>query len=116
MKRLLSYSYDVEPVSHSAYNRNEQNIIESLQKSIGILEQKLHEAAFDEREKRAIQTIVIDGDDANDDEYVPMEIIFPRPIIKEEEENTNASSSVVAVPPDAVTDGTIPFRSNVSYN
>lgn len=87
-----------------------------LQKMICFLQEKFQDSAFDDQEKRAIQTIVIEDDD------VEMQILLPAPIemeIKEEPRETaiEAISILPAVTPEIVnhvTDGQIHLQINVS--
>lgn len=117
IKRLLSYRQEPRPLP--PIDTPKQNEMHLLQKTFSLLEKKLHEAAFDENEKRAIQRIVIDGDDDagddDDDEYVPMEIIYPVPIKCIKTEAMSSTSPLIKTAAvDYVTNGQIPFQTNVS--
>lgn len=118
IKRWLSYR--LQPQFLPPIDTPKPNEIRLLQKTFSLLEKKLHEAAFDENEKRAIQKIVIDDDD-DDDEYVPMEIIYPIPIQDIKKEATSSTSEATSSSPltktvavDHITNGEIPFQTNVS--
>lgn len=116
MNRLLSY--EIEP--RLTINTHEREELHLLQKTVSLLDKKLHEATFDENEKRTIQRIVIDGDD-NEDEYAAMEIIYPMPIIDIKNEPTSSTSESIPSSPlaataaiDHVASGKVPFQINVS--
>lgn len=120
IKRLLSYRHEPRPLP--PIDTPKQNEMRLLQKTFSLLEKKLHEAAFDENEKRAIQRIVIDGYD-DDDEYVPMEIIYPIPIKDIKTEASSSTSEAISSSPltktvavDYVTNRKIPFQTNVSIH
>jgi hypothetical protein len=113
-------SYEIEPLYKDpcdllTSSTSDNNEIFLLQKTIGLLEKKLHEAAFNEQEKRVIQSIVID------DDAVEMQILFPKPIMEIKDELNEITSSAAlpsktstTIDMDHITNGQIPFQINVS--
>lgn len=86
--------------------------IVALRRAVAFLEDKLYDAVFDEQEKRAIESIVIDDDD------VEMQILYPKPkiCIKGENAVEESSSAATSDTVDHITDGRIPFQVNVSIS
>lgn len=113
-------SFEIEPLYKDACDlpcpsTSNNNEIFLLQKTIGLLEKKLHEAAFNEQEKRVIQSIVID------DDALEMQILFPNPIMEIKDEPNDITSSAAlpsttstTIDMDHITNGQIPFQINVS--
>lgn len=114
-KRFLSWALE-ETVNglfeSTCFTTEQKSEILLLKKAVGFLEEKMCESAFDEREKRAIQMIVLDDD--SDDE-VEMEILLPKPIRNIKQEPEADSVGVVHHEcNDYVSGHEIPFQLNVN--
>lgn len=112
-KRLLSFMVtdDIETVC--MFTNEENNQLSSMQNAVYMMQSKLQDKLFDEREIREIQRIVL-----NDDDDVLMHIPLPQPIqIKAEPINHLEMMDVPAIDNNGSIDlvcGQIPFITDVS--